>query len=163
MNEALIPLEAGAQSQNPTRIVVHAMAEYIETDPHDYHALDYLRLLGLSAHAFITPSGVVIRSRLDNEGAYHAKGFNVDSLGIEFLVPGVHTYLTFFNTIKKKYLTRVQYLAGVELVRDWKIQYGITQMDRHSELSPERKADPGRGFPWNRFLEDTGFTGVIAV
>ncbi len=157
MNKAFIPLEDGADSQNPSSIVVHAMGEYIDTDPHDYFAVDYLKLLGLSAHAFITPSGVIIRSRYDQQGGYHAKGFNTDSLGVEFLVPGIHTYPTFLTAIKKKYLTPVQYHAGVKLVSEWKEQHNITEMNRHSDLSPERKMDPGKGFPWDRFLEDTGF------
>lgn len=42
MNEAQIPLEGGAPNQHPSRIVVHAMAEYIDTEPYDYHAVDWL-------------------------------------------------------------------------------------------------------------------------
>ena len=67
MNEAIIPLEKGAESQTPSRIVVHAMGEFIDIEPEDYSAVEFLRKLGLSAHAFITPSGVVIRSRRDDQ------------------------------------------------------------------------------------------------
>lgn len=157
MNEAQIPLDGGFQSQKPKRIVVHAMAEFIDTEPHDYYAVDWLRKLGLSAHAFVTPSGVVIRSREDEQGAFHAKGFNQDSLGVEFLVGGIHTYPTFLDAIKKKYLTPAQYKAGVELVGNWLDMYKIKKLDQHSVLSPGRKADPGKGFPWEKFLKDVNF------
>lgn len=156
MNKAEIPLETGAENQSPQKIIVHAMAEYIQTDPHDYHAVDWLRKLGLSAHAFVTPSGVIIRSREDEQGAFHAKGFNSDTLGIEFLVPGVHTYVTYIEAIKKRYLTTAQYSAGVELIQSWKTQHNISAIDRHSDLDPGRKVDPGKGFPWERFLQDSG-------
>ena len=157
MNEAQILLDNGAGSQTPKRIVVHAMGEFIDTEPEDYFAVEYLRKLGLSAHAFITPSGVVIRSRADNQGGYHAKGFNTDSLGVEFLVPGLHTYATFVEAIKRKYLSTAQYQAGVALVQKWRTEHNIATIDRHSDLSPGRKVDPGKGFPWEQFLADTGF------
>ncbi len=154
MNQAFIPLNHGADHQTPNRIVVHAMAEYIHTEPMDYHAVDFLRRMALSVHAFITPSGVVIRSRKDTQGAHHARGFNKDSLGVEFLVPGVHTQATFLEAIKKEYLTPAQYASGVALVKGWVKNHGIERIDRHSELSPLRKQDPGEGFPWRRFLDD---------
>ena len=157
MSEAQILLDGGADSQTPERIVVHAMAGFIDTEPEDFSAVEYLRKLGLSAHAFITPSDVVIRSRRDDQGGYHAKGFNTDSVGVEFLVSGLHTYATFIEEIKKKYLTNAQYQVGIELVKKWKTEHNIKTINRHSELSPGRKVDPGRGFPWERFLADTGF------
>ena len=154
-NEAWIPLDAGAGSQTPKRIVVHCMAEYLDTEPTDFHTVDFLRKSGISAHAFVTPSGVVVRSRRDDQGAWHAKSFNTDSLGVEFLVPGVHTYATFLDRIKTRYLTKAQYASGVELVRQWRSDHDIENVDRHSDLSPGRKLDPGRGFPWTQFLSDT--------
>lgn len=154
MKIAQIPLEKGASNQKPERIVIHAMGEFIDTDPHDYYAPEFLRKIGLSAHAFITPSGVIIKSRKCSQGAYHAKGYNVNSLGIEFLVPGVHTYSTFIETIKMPYLTSAQYQAGIDLVRHWVKEYDIRSISRHSDLSPGRKVDPGEGFPWNRFISE---------
>ncbi|NIW97184.1 MAG: hypothetical protein GWN13_02855 [Phycisphaerae bacterium] len=130
------------------------MAEYIDADPRDYHAVDWLDKLGLSAHCLVTPSGVIIKTRSDEQIAYHAKGFNNHSLGIEFLVPGVHTYATFLQEIKIPYVTDEQYNAGLDQVRDWVSRYGITKIFRHSDLDPARKKDPGDGFPWSKFMED---------
>lgn len=155
---AHIHLNSGRADQTPKRVVVHSMAEYLQTESGDFFAVDFLRSQGLSAHVFITPSGVRIRSREDHEGAWHAKGFNIDSLGIEFLVPGVHDYETFLETIKTWYITEWQYQAGVLQVKEWIDKYGISQIDRHSDLSPRRKYDPGVGFPWGKFLEDVGGT-----
>ena len=78
------PLLTGPRHQTPNKIVVHAMGEFINNKP----AWAFLESIGLSAHIFVTPSGVIVRSRKDRQGAWHAKGFNTDSLGIEFLVPG---------------------------------------------------------------------------
>lgn len=155
MNIRIDHLSSGRKNQTPQRIVIHSMAEYVvDGNKTAWHAPDFLRHIGLSVHALVSPSGEIIRCRSDNEGAYHAKGFNVNSLGVEFLVKGQHDYDSFLNQIKKDYITKLQYQAGVELVKEWIWLYNITQIDRHSDLSPERKYDPGDGFPWNQFLKD---------
>lgn len=153
---AQIPLLDGRGRNEPKMVVVHAMAEFVEQGNRDLPAWDLLAKLDLSAHAFVTPSGVVVRSRDDDQGAWHAKGFNRDSLGIEFLVPGVHTYSTFLKRMKEPYLSDAQYAAGVELVREWVRRYEISpdQVVRHSDVDPGRKHDPGDGFPWKRFVEE---------
>lgn len=146
----------GTAIQKPDRIIVHAMAEYTHYDGHILHARDLLDVLKLSVHALVTPSGVVIRCRTDEQQAWHAKAHNRNSLGIEFLVPGVHTYETFLAAMKGTYLADAEYFAGAAQVRAWVRRYGIKRVERHSDVDPDRKYDPGRGFPWSMFLRDIG-------
>ena len=159
MKVADMPLPAGRSKQAPVRIVVHAMAEYIDTDDRDYDARSGLEKLGLSVHALIAPSGVVIRCRSDYQGGYHARGYNTDSLGAEILVPGLHTYETFLDALQTPYYSTKQYSALVELVRGWRGRHAIEEVNRHSDLSPGRKVDPGAGFPWAQFCTGIGITG----
>ena len=148
------PLPSGATHQTPNRIVLHAMGEYIKTETGEQHAYDFLKNTGLSAHALICPDGTILKCREDNQGAYHARGFNKDSLGVEFLVQGVHTYDSFLKAIGKPYLTFEQHVSGVELLRQWCFTHAISLIDTHSALSPGRKQDPGAGFPLKQFLID---------
>jgi len=85
MKIAEMPLRAGREGQSPNRIVIHAMGEYIDTDDRDYDAVSWLDKIGLSVHAIITPSGVVIRCRDDYQMAYHAR---VSCEGIQHKFPG---------------------------------------------------------------------------
>lgn len=162
-----IILPRGAETQEPKRIIIHAMGEYIRYEGEILHAVNFLAMVkyeyrgkkrhGLSAHILGCPDGDIIRCRHDNQGAYHAAGYNEDSLGYEFLVPGIHDYDSFTEMIKTPYLTSLQYEAGVRFVRDeWHIKKGIVLMDRHSDVSPERKVDPGAGFPWEQFKREVG-------
>lgn len=154
---AQIPSEHGGSSRNhPNKVVVHAMGEFIENGDADLPAWDLLKRLRFSAHVFVTPSGVIIRSRKDSQRAYHAKGHNSNSLGVEFLVPGVHTYGTFLAKMKTEYLHPAQYASGLGLVRGWVDKYSLrpSQIVRHSDISPGRKHDPGDGFPWEQFVKD---------
>lgn len=155
MNPQIIefPLKGGAHYQVPKRIIVHSMAEYVPGNPNT-HATELLRSLGLSVHALVCPDGSIIRCRQDWEGAYHAKGHNDNSLGVEFLVPGTYDYSGFLKRIKTPYLTPEQFAAGKYLVADWAKKYAILDIQRHSDVDPERKFDPGNGFPWTTFLED---------
>ena len=146
----------GAAVQSPEMIIIHAMGEYIGESGWKNHAVNYLNREGLSAHSIIAPDGVNYRCRDDNQGAYHAKNYNTNSLGLEFLVTGVHSYGTFLEAIKNPYLTTKQYQEGVNQVRYWMHHWGITKVVRHSDVSPERKVDPGNGFPWAMFRRDIG-------
>lgn len=153
MQIAYIPLPAGFKKQRPDKIIIHSMAEFIEMGEIDYPAWEHLRRIGLSAHAFVTATGVVVRSRGDTQGAYHARGFNAHSLGLEFLVPGVHTYATFLAAIRQQYLTHAQVMAGLTLVKQWVQKWDIpkSRLYRHSDLTG-KKPDPGNGFPWEWFV-----------
>ena len=133
----------------PTQIVIHAMGEFVG----GMFAPDFLRSIELSAHALVTPSGVVIRTRSDQYGAYHAKGHNITSLGVEILVGGVHDYTSFVKAIKTDWVTPQQFEATAELVRGWRSKHGIHTIVRHSDIDPGRKVDPGAGFHWERFLK----------
>ncbi len=147
------PLSAGSKSNNPNLIVIHAMGEYIK-DPNPILAVGFLDKLKLSAHALILPNGDVMMCRRPDQGAYHARGFNTDSLGIEFLVSGLHDYGSFLAALKTDWVTDKQWDSGVELVKHWKENYGIEKVKRHSDLSPGRKVDPGTGFKWNKFKHE---------
>jgi len=153
-------LDAGDKlgKQVPEIIVVHAMGEFIGGDDWKDHAVQFLANVkpdALSAHSLIAPDATNYRCRLDTECAYHAAGYNTNSLGIEFLVAGEHNYGTFLEAIRVPYLTKIQYDAGVEQVREWlHLWPTIKKIVRHSDLSPERKVDPGLGFPWQKFLND---------
>ena len=153
MNTVDRHLEKGNKYNTPQLIVVHAMGEFI-IDPKPKHATDFLEGYGLSAHALVDHTGQVFICRHDDEGAYHARGFNTNSLGIEFLVKGEHNYGSFLEAIKTDYVTADQYQAGVECVRNWKQLHKIKKIARHSDLSPGRKVDPGSGFPWVEFMKD---------
>ena len=141
------PLDASA-------IVVHAAAEYIRLADKDIHIVDFLRSRGQSAHAFVLPSGDIIRTRRDDQIAWHCKaqGFNWKSLGMEFLVPGAYIYDDFLEKIKAHWVTEEQYAAGVQLAMEWRASKKLVV--RHCDVDPDRKEDPGEGFPWHAFLSD---------
>jgi N-acetyl-anhydromuramyl-L-alanine amidase AmpD len=148
------PLEYGSGYNAPNRIVIHSMAEKIINGDEVHFAHKWLEYLGLSAHALIWPSGDIMICRNTDKGAYHARGFNKNSLGIEFLVEGEYDYASFIEAIKKPWPTKDQMREGIELVKHWQSLFGIGRdhVNRHSDLSPGRKVDPGAGFKWGQFL-----------
>jgi len=148
-------LDHGARSNIPTRVVVHSMGHYILHDGHHKAAATFLDDVGLSAHALIAHGGEVIMCRREDEGAWHAKGNNTGTLGVEFLVPGKHDYGSFIRTIERPGWVSVSaFAAGVELVRGWCQRHDIEAIVRHSDIDPDRKKDPGAGFPWELFLSE---------
>ena len=149
-------LPHGADHQTPRRIIVHAMAYQIDWEGERLYAANFLDKIGLSAHILVAPDGTGIQCRADTEGAWHAKGYNTDSLGVEILVPGVFDYGSFLQRIAEPWCGDKQFSSAVDVVADWCYRWGIGtepgQLDRHSDVSPNRKSDPGRGFRWADFV-----------
>lgn len=147
----------GADTNDPKKVVVHAMSEFLRlNDGEAVHATSFLNMIGLSVHAFVTPSGSILRSRRDNEGAFHAGRYNRNSLGVEILVPGCHDTTTFHGAIEQpNWCGEIQFVAAAGLVGSWCATYSIPRGEvwRHSDLDPGRNKDPGAGFPWEAFLE----------
>lgn len=151
------PSPHGSGIQRPKRGVVHAMGEYIRLDDSRVmEAADFLEHIGLSAHCLVKPNGDRIRTRRPDQVAWHAKGYNSHTYGIEVLVPGEHNIATLKKaTAVKGWATGMQLLALTEEFR-WVAalypEFDTSEIDRHSDLDPKRRwFDPGEGFPWDDF------------
>jgi AmpD protein len=141
----------GGGIQQPDRLIIHAMSEYIN----GMYADEFLASIGLSAHFLLKPNGEFIKLRKTHEKAWHAKGHNTNTIGIEVLVEGEHTYQTFLDKIKTDYVTDEQYEALIEMSNGIIEYYDMEKENvlRHSDISPERKYDPGTGFKWQYFKD----------
>lgn len=148
-----IPNPYGGNHRNyPKTVIVHGMGEYIRYKGKWLHAVDFLMAVKLSAHFLITPSGIGIRLRDDTERASHALAHNTDTLGIEFLVPGTYTHLQqLYDNMKTDWVTIAAYDKGLQICEWWKSQHLINQFTTHHKVDPDRKQDPGTGFP-SQFL-----------
>jgi N-acetyl-anhydromuramyl-L-alanine amidase AmpD len=146
------PSDHGPDTLTPQGIVVHAMGEFIKTDP-PQHAVKYLESAGLSAHVLTCPNGDLIHCREDWFGAWHAKGFNDKYLGIEIFVPGEHDYGSFLKAIKTDWCPDAAFWSSVRQCLEWKRIHGPLPIFRHSDIDPSRKYDPGSGFQWDAFVD----------
>ena len=109
----------------------------------------------VSSHYYIKKNGSVLNLVPDLYEAWHAgksnwKNFrllNKDSIGIEITNPG-HEY-GYKNFSKKQILSLKKLLKY--LMKKYKI--GIKSILGHSDISPDRKKDPGEKFPWQKLAQ----------
>ena len=133
-------------------IVVHCMGERVDGLPaHEFLAREDIKL---SVHAMISTDGTILRTRQDEQRAWHATGYNDRALGVEILVPGEHDWDSLVETIRRPWALSVQVDSAVWLVAQWMTTWSIPldQIVRHSDIS-DVKPDPGDGFDWSTFRQ----------
>ena len=110
----------------------------------------------VSSHYLIKRNGEIINLVPDLFEAWHAgvsswkhfKSLNKNSIGIEITNPGhQHGYKRF----SKKQIFSLQKLLNI-LVKKYKIKKEYIL--GHSDISPDRKKDPGEKFPWEMLAKN---------
>ena len=150
-----VPSPHSAPRVTPVRrIVLHAMGEYVRADQWTRHCTHVLESLGVSAHAIVLPDGRLLTCVPSERIAHHAKGHNTDSVGIEFAVQGVWDYAGFLARIKTSWVTDAALETGIEWVAEQCRRHalGTAAITTHARLDPDRKQDPGAGFPFEDVL-----------
>lgn len=142
--------------QEPDTLVIHAMGQRIKIREPAVESIPFLNENKLSAHLVIAVNGNKFQCRPFDKIAWHAKGFNKNSIGIEVEVEGDHDYGSFRKAIKDEWVNEDQYESLLEASKEILNLYPIKKVVRHSDLDPSRKVDPGDGFPFKRFLHDLG-------
>ena len=152
-DEIYIELPAGIKdgNKNPDTIVLHASSEFVYDDKQYYHILDFHKKEGLSAHVYVFPSGLWVKTKSFNDIAYHARNHNHNTIGIEFIMMGFNTYGRFLDKMNGKWYTDTQIDTGIAGIKKIISKYKISKITTHHELDPDRKYDPGAGFPTNLF------------
>ena len=109
----------------------------------------------VSSHYFIKNNGEVLNLVPDLYTAWHAgdskwkdfKSLNKYSIGIEINNPG-HDH-------KYKKFSSKQILSLIKLLKNLVKKYNIDKHNilGHSDISPNRKKDPGERFPWSKLAK----------
>ena len=109
----------------------------------------------VSSHYFIKNNGDLLNLVPDLYNAWHAgksswkkfKSLNRYSIGIEINNPG--------HEFKYKKYSSKQISSLMKLLKNLKEKYKIKKQNilGHSDISPNRKKDPGEKFPWNKLAK----------
>ena len=109
----------------------------------------------VSSHYFIKNNGDLLNLVPDLYNAWHSgksswkkfKSLNRYSIGIEINNPG--------HEFKYKKYSLKQISSLIKLLKILKEKYKIKKQNilGHSDISPNRKKDPGEKFPWNKLAE----------
>lgn len=146
------------------RIVWHAIGEWVVDGTnvggkgrgYVWHCTDWLRAIGRSTHAFALPDGRIVREVDSWYAAWHAKGWNMRSVGLEYVLPGVWPYARFIEAMKVGLAAAVytgqQLRAGAtwtaERMAEHEVAFEPESITTHHDCSPKVKWDPGVPFPF---------------
>lgn len=125
--------------------VIELFTNRLDLEAHPYY--QRLRNLRVSTHFFIRRDGEIIQFVPCEKRAWHAGAScwqgrvrcNDFSIGIELEGSDIKPF------------TGSQYMALVALTLSLQKAYPITGIAGHSDISPDRKTDPGPCFDWERY------------
>ena len=142
-----------------TRLILHhaAASKCTAQQIHSWHLAN--GWVGIGYHFFVRKDGSVYRGRPEDTVGAHAGNNNYDSIGI-----------CFEGNFMTETMPDVQRTAGAELVAYLKDKYGITKVQKHSDVNAT--GCPGTRFPFKEISEGTaagkpaesvagGFTAVF--
>ena len=145
MNIIETNLKFGAMTnrKSTSRIILHH-AEASHCTPADIHRWHLNNgWAGAGYHFLVRKDGSIYRLRPENKVGSHAKGANSNSIGICF----EGAYMT-------ETMPQAQINAGKELVAYLKSKYGISKVQRHSDVYPT--SCPGTNFPFDEIAGASG-------
>lgn len=121
--------------RSTTRIILHhaAASKCTAQQIHSWHLAN--GWVGIGYHFFVRKDGSVYRGRPENAVGAHAGNNNYDSIGI-----------CFEGNFDREQMNEVQRTAGAELVAYLKDKYGITKVQKHSDVNAT--GCPGTRFPF---------------
>ena len=145
MNIIETNLKFGAMTnrKSTSRLILHhAEASHCTAaDIHRWHLNN--GWAGAGYHFLVRKDGKIYRLRPENKVGSHAKGSNSDSIGICF----EGSYMT-------ETMPEAQKKSGKELVAYLKSKYGISKVQRHSDVYPT--SCPGTNFPFDEIAGASG-------
>lgn len=128
-------------SRRINMIVIHT------TEGSESGAISWLqnRRSNVSAHYVVGLQGRITRMVSDKDAAWHVRGYNSNSIGIENV-----------GYAHRNTWTNAQYNSLISLLRWLCDTYGVPKsrsaIRGHNELDPSRRSDPGPYFDWNRVI-----------
>lgn len=146
--------------RSTTRIILHHAAAR-KCTAHQIHSWHLANgWVGIGYHFFVRKDGSVYRGRPETVVGAHAGNNNYDSIGVCF--EG--------NFMTETAMPEAQRAAGAELVAYLKQKYGISKVQKHSDVNAT--GCPGTHFPFKEISEGTaagkpaesaaeGFTTVL--
>ena len=148
-----------SKRRSTTRIILHhaAASKCTAQQIHSWHLAN--GWVGIGYHFFVRKDGSVYRGRPENSVGAHAGNNNYDSIGI-----------CFEGNFMTETMPEAQKRAGQELVQYLKDKYGISTVQKHSDVNAT--GCPGTHFPFKEISEGTaekkpaesaaeGFTAVF--
>ena len=126
--------------RSTTRIILHhaAATKCTAQQIHSWHLAN--GWVGIGYHFFVRKDGSVCRGRPEDTVGAHAGNNNYDSIGI-----------CFEGSFDREQMGEVQKRAGAELVAYLKGKYGISKVQRHSDVNAT--GCPGAHFPFAEIAE----------